>query len=73
MNMTQNQLGTMLVFAARYAHNRQTGASYAVCKAIANVWDDLDKPTQEQLQRESFEATCNDNDWEIIRKLKQKP
>ena len=69
MNMTKQQLGTILIFAARYAHNRNTGAALAVCRAIENEWRYITRETQEQLQRESYEATCNIEDWEIIRKL----
>jgi hypothetical protein len=69
MNMTQNQLGTILIFAARYAHNRPTGAALAVCRSIENEWKNLSASDQMQLIRESHEATCNDDDWQIIRRL----
>jgi hypothetical protein len=69
MNMTQNQLGTILIFAARYAHNRPTGAALAVCRAIENEWKNLSASDQMQLIRESHAATCNDDDWQIIRRL----
>lgn len=67
--MTQEQLQTILIFAARYAHNRKTGAAYAVCKAIEAEWRNLDNHTQYKLKSESHEATCNDDDWQIIRRL----
>jgi len=67
--MTRNQLGTLLVFAARYAHNRPTGASRAVCRAIITQWDNLSRCDQIQLKTESLEATCNDEDWAEIRNL----
>jgi len=69
MNMTIQQTGTMLIFAARYAHNRNTGAALAVCRAIEKEWDNLSQNDQMQLQRESYEATCNNEDWQIIRRL----
>jgi len=67
--MTQNQLGTLLVFAARYAHNRPTGASRAVCAVIIAEWGNISPSDQIQLQKESLEATCNDKDWAEIRNL----
>jgi hypothetical protein len=67
--MTRNQLGTIIIFAARYAHNRPTGASYPVCRVIIAEWNNMSRCDQIQLQRESLDATCNDKDWAEIRNL----
>lgn len=53
-----------LVFAARYAHTRNTGAASMVVNTILENWDRLIPETQEQLKREAeYEATCNFEDW----------
>jgi hypothetical protein len=44
---------TVVVFAARYSHNRNTGASMMVCRHIVAVWDTLARITQQMLQREA--------------------
>lgn len=67
--MNNKQLYQILVFAARYAHHRNTGAALAVCNAIAQEWDNLDRDAQTQIQRESFEAEYNQDDWQKIREL----
>ena len=60
---------TCLVFAARYAHNRQTGASLAVLTAIKENWEDIRQHTRDQLKSEASEATCNLTDWEELKEL----
>lgn len=70
--MKQNQLETMLIFAARYAHNRPTGAALAVCNVIMQQWNNLRRDAQIQIQKESFDATENQSNWQEIRKLKVK-
>lgn len=56
-----------LVFAARYAHARFTGASCFVVEAILKNWDRLSESTQAQLKREAKnEATCNMEDWQRV-------
>ena len=57
---------TCLIFAARYAHHRQTGAALQVVTAIAQNWDKLSDHTREQLQREAKEATTNLEDWRLV-------
>ena len=65
-----SHLGTVFLFAARYAHHRQTGAALAVVTAIKAGWDDLTPQVKKQLQQESHEATFNPEDWNELRKLK---
>jgi hypothetical protein len=59
---------TAMLFAARYTHNRHTGGTLAVCRALEQVWDQLDSDTQDQILRESHDATANLDDWEEFRK-----
>ncbi len=59
---------TIYIMAARYAHNRKTGAAYRVVTEIMNNWDKFDKHSKEQLYQESFEAIYNEMDWEILQK-----
>lgn len=55
---------SVLVFAARYAHTRKTGAAMIVVDAILENWDKLTHLTQEQIRKEARnEATCNFEDW----------
>lgn len=62
-----DSLGTILVFAARYAHTRKTGGALQVVRSILKSWDLLDLKTKEQLVREAKnEATCNHEDWQLI-------
>ncbi len=65
--MSGNELSpaeqAVLVFAARYAHTRQTtAAGMVVCNILKN-WDRIPAHTQEQLKREALAATCNLDDW----------
>ena len=62
-----DSLGTILVFAARYAHSRKTGGAQQVVRSILKSWDLLDLKTKEQLVREAKnQATCNHEDWQLI-------
>lgn len=63
---------SVVVFAARYAHHRNTGASLLVCNHIKRNWDRYCQNTQQMLQRETEEAQFNPSDWERITKLKVK-
>jgi hypothetical protein len=58
---------TALIFAARYAHSRETGGAFAVVLAIEECWHQLTQQTKDQLIRESREATCNHDDWQRLR------
>ena len=61
---------TVWIFAARYAHHRNTGAAWAVVNSVKSNWDLFDEATKNQLIKESHEATHNQEDWEVLRKLK---
>lgn len=67
-----NVVETCFVFAARYTHNRSTGGTLAVCRALKEVWPRLSDHTKEQIIRESHEATSNLEDWEEFRKEVEK-
>jgi hypothetical protein len=56
-----------LVFAARYAHRRDTGAAFLVVSAIKEQWNNLGAFTKLQIECESNEATKNPNDWANLR------
>jgi hypothetical protein len=58
---------TAFVFAARYTHHRNTGGTLAVCRALALVWPQLSEGTQEQILKESHEATTNLREWREFR------
>ena len=67
-----SQLCTALVFAARYAHGRNTGAAFAVVTALKQCWHLLDANTRHQIIRESHEAEYsesqyNRDDWQDLR------
>jgi hypothetical protein len=55
-----------LVFAARYAHTRNTGAALMVVSTILYKWDRLTLETQVQLKREAKEATYNLEAWQKL-------
>jgi hypothetical protein len=58
---------TSLVFAARYAHTRNTGGAYQVVNSILHHWDDFSDYTKKQMIGEaSREATCNMEDWDRL-------
>lgn len=65
--VVSGELGCMLVYAARYAHNRKTGAANQVVTAILNNWDILTEGHKKQICEEAKnEATCNFADWARI-------
>ena len=57
-----------MIFAARYAHHRQTVGAHTVCMSLNKVWDQLSSNIQTQIIKESHEATYNLDDWETFRK-----
>ena len=57
---------SILVFATRYAHNRNTGAAFMMVSGIVSEWDNISDRTKEVLYRESFEARYNAEDWKIL-------
>jgi TRAP-type C4-dicarboxylate transport system substrate-binding protein len=60
----------VFLFAARYAHTRSTGASYAVVSAIKEHWHSLSEQTQKQLKREAKnDALTNLDDWAELEEL----
>jgi len=62
-NAMNKQLATCLVFAARYAHNRETAASMVVVNALKQAWTEISKQDRDQLLKETDEATTNRSDW----------
>ncbi len=61
------RMQTALVFAARYAHNRETGAAMAVVRALESCWNQLNAHTKAQILAETHDATCNHAEWERLR------
>lgn len=58
---------TMIVFAARYAHKRNTGGALMVVTRALNVWDKLTENTKRKLYDESREAQYCKEDWQKLR------
>ncbi len=56
----------ILVFAARYAHGRNTGAPLMVVNEILHQWDKLGAGTKKQLYIESFEASYQPDMWKKV-------
>lgn len=67
----KHNIESCLVFAARYAHNRNTGAALMVVNAIKNSWDDLALYTREQIIKESHDAKYNLDEWQSLRVFAQ--
>ena len=62
-----NNLQSCLVYAARYAHTRNTGAALQVVNEILMHWDSLSTNTKKQLKREAKNETLfNKEDWKRI-------
>ncbi len=56
-----------LLFAARYAYTRTTGAARIVIEAVLSSWDKLPVNLQHKLKNEAKnEATCNLEDWQRL-------
>lgn len=64
---------TMWVFAARYAHSRDTGGALAVVTSIKNNWSKFSQGTKEKLIKESNEAKYNLDIWKGLREYTPKP
>jgi len=62
-------IDTIAVFAARYAHHRNTAASFAFLQNIRAVKDQLSDNCKKQLVQESHEADYNLDDWASLRDL----
>lgn len=56
-------LGSMLVYAARYAHTRNTGAAMQVVNCAIRNWSNIKEEHRVQLSKETKDATCNFEDW----------
>ncbi len=57
----------MLVYAARYAHTRDTGAAAQVVSQILINWPVLSKKMKQQLKTEAIQnATSNEDYWMLI-------
>jgi hypothetical protein len=64
---TDNGMGNMLVFAARYTHDRQTAGAHMVVTTAIRQWSQLPTRVRKQLVSESHEATYNRDDWKRLR------
>ena len=60
---------TIYVFAARYAHRRNTGAAWRVVSELKIVWPLLSEHTRDQIVNESREARYCPQDWEALREF----
>lgn len=61
------RIANLAVYAARYAHHRNTGAALQVVTAIKDLWHKIPEVDQMQIVSESNEATCNEHEWEDLR------
>jgi outer membrane PBP1 activator LpoA protein len=50
-------------------HNRGTGGAYQIVQSIQKNWALLSKENQNQILKESYEASTNLEDWENLRKF----
>jgi hypothetical protein len=67
---TKGELDNVFVMAARYAHNRQTGAAHQVVSIILKHWKLIQDRTKVQIAKEAKnEAQYNREDWNRIIKL----
>jgi len=55
-----------LIFAARYAHHRKTGAANVVVSSIIGSWGNLSPKIKADIKKEALEATTNLDDWKRI-------
>ena len=65
---------TTLIYAARYAHTRKTGASMSVCNEIMKKWKYLNADAKKQIVREILSEAergelTNSRDWNKILRL----
>lgn len=60
---------TMYVFALRYLHNRETAGVSLGIETVEREWHRLSRHTQEQIQKETTEATYYPELWAKLRKL----
>jgi len=58
---------TALVFAARYTHHRNTGATLMIVRCLMFNWERIDQTTRDQILREAYnEAQYNRDDWQVL-------
>jgi hypothetical protein len=58
---------TALVFAARYTHHRNTGATLMIVRCLMFNWGRIDQTTRDQILREAYQyATTNRDDWKKL-------
>lgn len=60
-------LQTALIFAARYSHDRPTGASLMITNTLKLYWPNLSENVKKQILKESESATENLEDWISLR------
>jgi hypothetical protein len=65
-------MSTALIFAARYTHNRNTGGTLAVVRALEMVWHHIEDHTRDQILRELHDAEYNLDDWQRLRDFAEK-
>lgn len=63
---------SIIIYAARYAHGRPTGAALMVVNHIINIWHELSIIGREQILRESHEATECIPEWDKLRAFAEK-
>lgn len=62
-----NELNSCFIFAARYAHDRNTGAARQVVNSILGRWDELDPRIKIQLIAEARNDAMYDlEDWQRL-------
>ena len=65
-------IDNLAIMACRYAHNRNTSASYAVVRDLKKEWHSLHTNTKIQILKESHEAQYCHEDWEELREFAKK-
>lgn len=60
---------TIYIFAARYAMQRPTSASFQVIKAIQRDWEVISPKGRKQLLKEVKNEAININEWEKVLEL----
>lgn len=60
-------MDALALFAARYAHNRNTGAPLMVVRQLMQIWPELQVQTREKIIKESKnEAMYCLEDWRLL-------
>lgn len=66
-SLFSSAMQTALVFAARYSHDRNTGAATMVIRALRESWSRLEQHNRVQILRETREAVYNTHEWQEFR------